>query len=97
LAIVFVLIQVAAIILLLIFAILAAFNAWTVINFLLTRRRASAIPLIGGVAGAIATQLLPAHHVQSLWWLPLLADYGSVPILAHFFLQQLLASLKRES
>ncbi len=72
-----------AAVLALLFAYLSVLNAWTVINNRLTGRHASAIPLIGGIAGAIAARLLPP--VQSLWWLPLFVDYGSVPMLIYVF------------
>ena len=81
-----------AAVLALLFACLSAFNAWTVIDYRLTGRHASAIPFIGGVAGAIAARLL--SPVQSLWWVPLFVDYGSAPMLIYFFLAWLLATRK---
>jgi hypothetical protein len=36
----------------------------------------SAIPLIGGLLGAIGCVVAPSGTVQGLWWIPLLADPG---------------------
>ena len=70
------------------FVIVAAFNAWTVLNYIRAEKHASAIPVVGGAAGAVGSRLL--HGTESLWWLPLLLDYGCVPMLLHFFAKRLL-------
>jgi hypothetical protein len=90
-----VLVNSVAAVLALLFADLSMFNAWTVIDYRLTGRHASAIPFIGGIAGAIAAGLLPP--VQSLWWIPLFVDYGSVPMLIYFSLSSCLRRVKGSS
>jgi hypothetical protein len=46
----------------------------------LTRTRTRPVPFTGGVAGVLALLVLPAR-VADWWWLPLAADYGSMPYL----------------
>jgi hypothetical protein len=76
--------------LLVVFVVIAAFNTWTVLNYFRSGTHASAIPIIGGAFGALATRLLPG--AETLWWLPLLLDYGCVPIVVHFFARRLFSS-----
>jgi hypothetical protein len=77
------------------FTSLAVFNAWTVANYFKTHKHASAIPLLGGVAGAVAISTLPVDHIGSWWWLPLLLDYGSLPMFVYFFGSHLTAGLRK--
>jgi hypothetical protein len=42
-------------------------------------RHPSWIPVIGGLAGAVALTIIPSAALNRLWWIPLLADYGTVP------------------
>lgn len=78
-----------------VFALLAFFNAWTVANYFRTRKHVSAIPLVGGIAGAIALSILPVNHLASWWWLPLLLDYGSLPMFVYFFARHVTAGLRK--
>ncbi|MCE5306296.1 MAG: hypothetical protein LLG20_01515 [Acidobacteriales bacterium] len=63
-----------------VFLVVAAGNVWTVIGFLVKRERNSAVPLVGGLCGVAACFLLPVPLAGDWWWLPLLLDYGSVPV-----------------
>jgi len=54
----------------------------------LRRRRAegseggvSFVPFVGGVAGALACLVTPVAGLARWAWLPLLVDFGSVPLL----------------
>lgn len=80
---------------LLLFASLAGFNAWSVINYFRTGKHVSAIPLLGGIAGAIATIALPVDGLGRWWWIPLLLDYGTVPMFAYFFAWHLSAGIRK--
>jgi hypothetical protein len=41
------------------------------------------VPLVGGGLGAVALTVLPVVSLRGYWWIPLLADWGSIPGLAH--------------
>ena len=80
---------------LLLFALVATFNAWSVVNYFRTRTHVSAIPLLGGVAGAVGTAVLPIHDLSRWWWVPLLLDYGCVPMFVYFFASHLGSGVRR--
>lgn len=46
------------------------------------RRRNSLIPFVGGLTGAAGWLLLPAPELRGCWWVPLMIDLGSAPLLA---------------
>ena len=58
-------------------------NALTLIRYVAGRRRGSAVPLIGGIAGAGALWILPISGAAAWWWIPLIVDYGSLPLLVY--------------
>jgi hypothetical protein len=66
----------------LVFVVVAAGNAWTVIRYIVNKRRSSAVPLVGGLCGVAACFVLPLGSLTGWWWLPLLLDYGSLPVFA---------------
>jgi hypothetical protein len=41
----------------------------------------SLLPFVGGVAGAISLLLIPQSQFRPWWWVPLVADAGSAPLL----------------
>lgn len=41
--------------------------------------KASWIPLVGGVLGAVGLILLPVRQASGYWWVPLLVDFGCAP------------------
>jgi hypothetical protein len=45
-------------------------------------RRGSLLPLVGGISGALAILLWPAPGARMWFWVPLLVDLGSLPILS---------------
>ena len=64
------------------FLVSATFNnALLVHGFLGRKEGPSGIPLIGGIAGAIALLIAPVDGVARFWWVPLFADYGCLPSL----------------
>jgi hypothetical protein len=71
--------------LLLIFSALCLGNAYTIIASLFYKRHVSAVPFVGGVVGSIGVLVLPIFQLKSFWWVPLVADYGCVPIFIVFF------------
>jgi hypothetical protein len=44
------------------------------------RIHSSTVPLAGGIAVAVAFLLLPIHSLHRWCWLPLLLDFGCVPM-----------------
>ncbi len=60
-----------------------AFNWYGVVRAAILRQRSpSWIPLIGGVAGCLAL-LFGGWNARTSWWTPLVADWGSLPGIAH--------------
>jgi hypothetical protein len=85
---------IAGIVLGIAFLVLAVSNGMAVGSYLRHRRHVSAIPLFGGLAGLAACFLLPLDGVRSLWWLPLIIDYGSAPLFVAFFASRIAASIR---
>ena len=85
---------ISGIILGIIFLGLATSNAMVVASYLRDRRHISAIPIFGGLAGLFACFVLPVEGLRSFWWLPLVVDYGSAPLLVNFFVVRIAASMR---
>ena len=71
-------------------SLLGFFGGWAIIgNWVgvaqasLTRPKGhySLVPLIGGVVTAIALGVAPSDPLNRLWWVPLIADLGCLPLL----------------
>lgn len=77
-----------------VFLALATSNSLVVASYLWHRRHVSAIPLFGGLAGLGACLPLPIPGVRAFWWLPLIIDYGSLPLFVHFFASRITASIR---
>lgn len=60
-------------------ATIATLNWMALVRRLRGPNGPSWIPLLGGLFGAIATQLAPMAHASGWWWLPFLLDGGSLP------------------
>jgi hypothetical protein len=41
----------------------------------------SLVPVLGGALAAVAFAIAPRDGLRGLWWLPLVADLGCVPLL----------------
>ena len=76
------------------FLLLAGSNALGVARYIRQRRHVSAIPLFGGIAGLVACFVLPVEGLGSFWWLPLVVDYGSVPLLISFVVSRIMATAR---
>ena len=68
--------------LLTVFLVAAVSNIAMVLVKHLRREGASLIPAMGGLAGMIGVLLLPVSGAGWYWWVPLLADIGSIPLIA---------------
>lgn len=75
-----------------IFIACAAINVYAIVSYLRYRRHISAIPFVGGLAGILACFLLPMNGLHSLWWLPPIVDYGTLPMAVSFFIARLSAT-----
>ena len=80
-----------------IFVVAALGNAWTVIRYIVHKRRSSAAPLVGGLCGVGSCLVLPLANLNEWWWLPLLLDYGSLPVLAVSAVLGLVALLREST
>lgn len=49
----------------------------------------SAVPLVNVVIGVVGFRLLPDEGLRAVWWLPLLLDWGGVPLLLEFVVHHL--------
>ena len=78
-------------VLLLLGAYISVLNWLCVVQGLRGRSTSSWIPLLGGVLGAVACVIAPDGALRHLWWVPLLADFGSAPGLAWTALASLFA------
>ena len=66
---------------LLCWAYFALGNAWLFIRYLLWRVPGSLIHLVGGLFGCGGMLLAPFPSWRANWWLPLVLDLGSAPML----------------
>ncbi len=68
---------------LLLFGSYMAIMNWAVFvnNYVLKKQWTSAVPLIGGVAGAVGVLSLPIDGTWRYSWIPLLLDWGSIPVI----------------
>lgn len=69
--------------LLLVFSLYMAGMNWAVFvnNYILKKKWTSAVPLLGGVAGVLGVLLLPIAGSWRFAWIPLIADWGSLPVI----------------
>jgi len=68
---------------LLLFGLYMAVMNWAVFvnNHLFRRKWTSAVPFVGGVVGVLGILLLPVTGSWRFVWIPLIADWGSVPVI----------------
>jgi hypothetical protein len=50
-------------------------------NYLFRKKWTSAIPLIGGLSAALGLICLPINGSWKYFWVPLLIDWGSIPVI----------------
>ena len=85
---------VCAVVLGLTFLALATANAWAVVSYFRSKRHVSAVPVIGGFCGSLALIVVPIYVQRGWWWLPLVLDYGSLPMLFSFFVFRIAAFIR---
>lgn len=56
-------------------------NVLLVVRYKATGRRASLVPMVGGIFGVMAMLLAPWPEFRSWFWIPLVVDIGSLPLL----------------
>lgn len=64
-----------------IFVLVTAGNLAIVYRWLVLKRHSSEVPVIEGVAGVAACFLLPSDSLHRWWFVPLLVDPGSLPLM----------------
>lgn len=66
--------------------LISAANWVGILRWFICKKHFSAIPILGGAFGLVGILLAPPTHAMSalkpFFWLPLLWDYGSVPLFA---------------
>ena len=70
------------------FLVAAAYNGVIFVQLRRGGPAPSALPVFGGIFGALALWLWPYHALAAWAWAPLLLDYGCAPYLARGALQQ---------
>jgi hypothetical protein len=55
----------------------------------------SLVPLVGGVIGLIGLLICPAAQLRPLWWIPLILDFGCLPLLFAVIADQIWKKLRR--
>ncbi len=83
-------------ILLTLFVLLSLGNATSVVASLWGKQPISAVPFLGGLAGVCGFLVVPISWLGRRWWLPLIVDYGSIPILVIFFIVRAAQSASRD-
>jgi len=54
----------------------------------------SVIPFIGGIAGSLGLLIFPVKQVNSFWWIPLITEWGSIPLIIFTLLCSIFAKNK---
>jgi hypothetical protein len=58
-----------------------ALGNWvTLVGIIVAKRSSSFVPFIGGVLAAIGMLLLPVADLWKWAWIPLIADFGTLPM-----------------
>jgi hypothetical protein len=82
----------------LVFLWLAGLNARAFVRCYITRREVGTMtPLAGGIAGAVSFLIIPTWELHAWWWLPLVLDTGSGPLMLAAFLFWLKRGRKAKS
>ena len=56
-------------------------NARIAFRWLTGKKKGSLMPVIGGLSGTIGLLTIPRKGLAEWWWVPLIADFGSVRLL----------------
>ena len=66
-------------------------NLWITIGGLFKKRKKfeSLLPFVGGAVGVIGIWLFPMAQFHHLWWIPMVADLGCVPLLIAVIIDQI--------
>lgn len=76
----------ATTVLILLSVLISSANWLGILRSFILKKHFSAIPILGGAFGVLGVLLAPPTHAMSsmkaFFWLPLLWDYGSVPLFA---------------
>ena len=83
-----------AAILLLVFLLISVGNVFSIIAYLWRKQHISAIPFIGGILGVCGFLAPPVGWLSHWWWLPLVIDYGSLPMMVVFFIWYAMRTIK---
>lgn len=68
----------------LIFIAVGGTNAATAIRYLRNRTPGSMIPFVGGLVGSLGFVASPWRSLAQWWWVPLILDLGTVPLICQF-------------
>lgn len=49
-------------------------------NYVFKKKWVSAIPIIGGISGAVGLTLVPIHDIWRFAFIPLIIDWGCLPV-----------------
>jgi hypothetical protein len=82
--------------LLVVFGYLAFGHLCCLIRYVVSHKHFSVIPLIGGIAGAIACRYAPNMTLRQSWWVPMIVDFGTLPSLTIWVINFSRRALSRE-
>ena len=71
-------------------------GVWILRAIILKKKVPSFVPLVGGVMGALALLLVPLPGASRFWWVPLFADFGSIPLILWTAVWHAFFRLRRE-
>ena len=90
-------IWIISIVIMLVSGLMIIENLWILFSGLFKKRKKfeSLIPFVGGIIGTIGIIISPAAQLRHLWWIPLVADLGCIPLLLALIVDQLCKKLRR--
>lgn len=63
-------------------------------NHVIKKKWTSAIPFVGGIAGTLGLICIPVSGLWRFCWLPILIDWGSVPVVVVALISKIRRSLR---
>ena len=86
-----------AVILFLFFLWIGAMNTVVIpLHWWLYKKHSSMVPLLGGLLGTVALIIVPLDGARFWWWVPLIVDLGSAPLMVATFIDWLRRRRSRE-